>query len=55
MTLNSRDGSIRSDVKTKCNPFIETGRDHGLFYGSIVKCIIINSFFIPKNFFNLLF
>jgi hypothetical protein len=35
MTLNSRDGSIRSDVKTNCNPFIETGKDHGLFYGSI--------------------
>ena len=35
ITLNSRDGSIRSDDKTTCNPFIETGKDHGLFYGSI--------------------
>ena len=25
----------RSDSDSKCNPFIETGRDHGLFYGSI--------------------
>ena len=33
--INSRDGSIRSDDKTTCNPFIETGLDHGLFYGSI--------------------
>ena len=33
--INSRDGSIRSDDKTTCNPFIETGKDHGLFYGSI--------------------
>ena len=33
--VNSRDGSISSDSETTCNPFIETGRDHGLFYGSI--------------------
>ena len=33
--LNSREGSISSDSATTCNPFIETGRDHGLFYGSI--------------------
>jgi len=31
----SRDGEARSDSDSKCNPFIETGRDHGLFYGSI--------------------
>ena len=35
ITINSRDGSQRSDEKTTCNSFIETGRDHGLFYGSI--------------------
>ena len=35
ITLNSRDGSVRSDSKSTCNSFIETGRDHGLFYGSI--------------------
>ena len=35
ITLNSRDGSSRADASTSCNPFIETGRDHGLFYGSI--------------------
>lgn len=33
--INSRDGSASLDDKTTCNPFIETGRDHGLFYGSI--------------------
>jgi len=33
--LNSRDGSSRSDSSSACNPFIETGIDHGLFYGSI--------------------
>jgi len=35
ITLTSRDGSARSDSSSNCNPFIETGRDHGLFYGSI--------------------
>ena len=35
ITANSRDGSARSDSSSACNPFIETGRDHGLFYGSI--------------------
>jgi hypothetical protein len=35
ITVNSRDGSARSDSSDKCNSFIETGRDHGLFYGSI--------------------
>ena len=35
ITVNSRDGSARSDSSSKCNSFIETGRDHGLFYGSI--------------------
>jgi hypothetical protein len=35
ISLNSRDGSSRSDSSATCNPFIETGRDHGLFYGSI--------------------
>ena len=35
ITVNSRDGSARSDSSSKCNPFIETGKDHGLFYGSI--------------------
>ena len=25
----SRDGEARSDSDSKCNPFIETGRDHG--------------------------
>ena len=35
ITANSRDGSARSDSSSKCNSFIETGRDHGLFYGSI--------------------
>ena len=35
ITLSSRDGSVRADSKSSCNSFIETGRDHGLFYGSI--------------------
>jgi len=35
ITLTSRDGSARSDSSSNCNLFIETGRDHGLFYGSI--------------------
>ena len=35
ITLTSRDGSVRADSKSSCNSFIETGRDHGLFYGSI--------------------
>jgi hypothetical protein len=33
--LNSREGASSGNASTKCNPFIETGRDHGLFYGSI--------------------
>ena len=33
--LNSRDGASSSASSSQCNPFIETGRDHGLFYGSI--------------------
>ena len=33
--LNSRDGASAADSSSKCNAFIETGRDHGLFYGSI--------------------
>ena len=35
ITLTSRDGSVRADSKSSCNSFIETGRDHGLFYGSM--------------------
>ena len=35
ITLTSRDGSVRADSKTTCNSFVETGRDHGLFYGSM--------------------
>ena len=35
ITLTSRDGSVRGDSKTTCNSFVETGRDHGLFYGSM--------------------
>jgi hypothetical protein len=35
ITLTSRDGSVRADSKSSCNSFIETGIDHGLFYGSI--------------------
>ena len=35
ITLTSRDGSERADSKSSCNSFIETGRDHGLFYGSM--------------------
>ncbi len=35
ITLTSNDGSARSDSSSSCNLFIETGRDHGLFYGSI--------------------
>ncbi|MDC3292052.1 hypothetical protein OAU56_02360 [Nitrosopumilus sp.] len=33
--INTREGSSSLDSNTKCNQFIETGRDHGLFYGSI--------------------
>ena len=33
--LNSREGNSAGNASTACNPFIETGRDHGLFYGSI--------------------
>ena len=33
--LNSRDGTSAADSSSNCNSFIETGRDHGLFYGSI--------------------
>ena len=35
ITLTSRDGSVRADSKTTCNSFVETGRDHGLVYGSM--------------------
>jgi len=33
--INTREGSSSLDSHAKCNQFIETGRDHGLFYGSI--------------------
>jgi hypothetical protein len=33
--INTREGSSSLDSDPKCNQFIETGRDHGLFYGSI--------------------
>jgi len=33
--INTREGSSSLDSSSKCNLFIETGRDHGLFYGSI--------------------
>jgi len=33
--LNSREGTSSGNESPNCNPFIETGRDHGLFYGSI--------------------
>ena len=33
--LNSREGQSSGNASSRCNPFIETGRDHGLFYGSI--------------------
>ena len=34
-TINYKRGSSSLDGFHKCNQFIETGRDHGLFYGSI--------------------
>ena len=33
--INTRDGSAAANSSSSCNSFIETGRDHGLFYGSI--------------------
>ena len=33
--INTREGSSSLDSDPDCNQFIETGRDHGLFYGSI--------------------
>ena len=33
--INTREGTSSLDSSAKCNNFIETGRDHGLFYGSI--------------------
>ncbi len=33
--INTREGSSSLVSHAKCNDFIETGRDHGLFYGSI--------------------
>ena len=33
--INTRDGESTVTEKSSCNKFIETGRDHGLFYGSI--------------------
>ena len=33
--INTREGSSSIASKSTCNQFIETGRDHGLFYGSI--------------------
>ena len=33
--INTREGSSSLDSDPNCNQFIETGRDHGLFYGSI--------------------
>jgi len=33
--VNSREGASSGNESSKCNSFIETGRDHGLFYGSI--------------------
>lgn len=33
--INTRDGESTVIQKDSCNKFIETGRDHGLFYGSI--------------------
>jgi len=33
--INTREGSSSLDSDANCNQFIETGRDHGLFYGSI--------------------
>jgi len=33
--INTRDGKSSLDDSSKCNLFVETGRDHGLFYGSI--------------------
>ena len=33
--INTRDGTSTMAQKSSCNKFIETGIDHGLFYGSI--------------------
>ena len=33
--INTREGTSSLDSSSLCNNFIETGRDHGLFYGSI--------------------
>ena len=33
--INTREGSSSLDSDDDCNLFVETGRDHGLFYGSI--------------------
>ena len=33
--INTRDGTSTMTQKSSCNKFIETGIDHGLFYGSI--------------------
>ena len=33
--INTREGSSSLDSDEDCNLFVETGRDHGLFYGSI--------------------
>ena len=35
ISVNSRDGRFTLIERSDCNPFIETGEDHGLFYGSI--------------------
>ena len=35
ISVNSRDGRFTLIERSDCNPFIETGVNHGLFYGSI--------------------